>query len=105
MKATLLLLLALLTFSLGQRVRRKTRRQKHEGNYASLLRFEKAKEANSIPSAFKPSKNYKPTGRQICKCCRYMRGKCIDMNCCQKYRASSVRYPTLNKPKNCVSFV
>eukprot|EP00826_Nyctotherus_ovalis_P058946 TRINITY_DN8154_c0_g1_i6.p2 TRINITY_DN8154_c0_g1~~TRINITY_DN8154_c0_g1_i6.p2 ORF type:complete len:160 (+),score=45.76 TRINITY_DN8154_c0_g1_i6:77-556(+) len=43
--------------------------------------------------------NFRPVGREFCKCCRYSRGRCVDMKCCQKYKAPR-RIPTLNKPKN-----
>ena len=51
------------------------------------------------PHPLRPGNNFKPVGRERCKCCRFSRGRCVEMNCCQKYRVNC-KHTTLTKPKN-----
>lgn len=48
----------------------------------------------------RPGPNFRPIGREVCKCCRFRRGECVELECCQSYKANCNKVPTLTKPKN-----
>ena len=87
MKAILLLFL-LIAFSLAQNVRRRPTHQDYD---------EEEDFSFGQSHVVRRSGNFRPIGREICNCCRFRKGQCVEMECCQSYKDNN-KFPTLNKP-------